>query len=1727
MADVIKKSTNKFTKGLVMDFSPENTRNEVLTHALNATLLTFNGNELSLQNDMGNARVETAYLPEGYIPVGTCEYGGIIYIVSYNPLEDKSQIGCFPSPERNVSNDELGKSEAVIKTADFQYLIDELHPSGKIKNNSQYVLLKENHLNPGDKFLVCADDSIFEESLTDLYKQNGVNTEPVANPVLALNVVSIEDSGKIVYLNSDLRQYQVSTQGNTFSYHILGQNSNGAKFDQTTVDIDSYRNAVSSGYNVFKSKTSGRLALLAELVMIDSYAVTHSLRPTKDSDGNTIPGQFDIFIHTEVTPNLTEANFITAPKLSYYYLPESQGYLQRAVGELGSGETEQVPLFIKSNSNDWGFNNDFFNTDLTQVYTSTMSDFKVSGKVSDSSNFGFYFPETYSGTMVKYTGDLQTTFTTYLKVLAHHYYRIDASQVNSVISLKSKLYIYNANNGDVRFTEIQADDVQNYTSEQLFFSPYQDLYLPTTALVPNVQYNYLDGYVTPADIRDGESAISLYYLADFIPQNTGHEITQYEDFKLGHITLPEIAVNNDLDFPFKYKYTLIPCMNYGQLEHLAISNTVDFSQLHAFNHSQFNTWKYHIDGNQLRVTFGAEIFDTYEDDKVDGLVLEFYDLWGFAGSLEITDKKSYSGVFTKILTLNSPNILSNKRVVDSTYSTTYAHNVAIVSDGDMYWLGDREVFWDPIGGWYYGEDSDGNKEGVANDCGTLYSNIMYGVKTYLRQKTADGGYKFTRKKDLFLFTLPIYNEFYYTTNNFSALEYPTLDLILTYKITDSSDIMPYTSSEIIDGYSTNTDYPAVSEYLKGVSSAANLSGTRYYKYTGTSNVYLEIGLKQEYQQYGLSYLADINKLFSCKLQLISNEDVSSTFSVNSAEGISALNYKEDSGLSKQSSYVLFNGNADTKTITAGEFNRYNFINNPTTQSIPITYEFVVGYPFTVSDIQSKQVPVTTMCALLHKNDKGVYNFDDFGLYDTSDDPSNPIYLTKTMYVNGKYATQECFGIAKQVKTTGTVADQYLEVEYTTQNAKCWTWDQTTKLNTENPLRTATDYIGKLTFAQAHAHSTGETDCGINIRCDSEKDGVPIYTIVPGIKFMQKVGAQTSTSAANNDDTAGSIPYTIWYNNPLYNLVANTKGTFNYSEFVSTIDFEATTGIIEGFDYNNWNPDNTSDYWKKWGEIWENQPMRRFVGFTGEELTTFHGKLLETMRHVYAYNPDYPTANIKAGRASVASNPVTFVSNLICSDSELKFAPGESFNDYICFGSISVNKYLQSLQKYSGYGSDLPIKVFDKGNAINAVNFSPNYTYLGSSSNPYLITALTYNTQTPTSLVDVLEIKTNSVCVRHEDATYTFLEGDPNQNLLYGFSSDYKKLVQLDVSNYSINQDGSVIVTDKVNYGNHICTLPLTEDTFSQIFSDDGYNSTYDFQSTQFGNSTCEYNLTLELPAECMSRNNSKAELFYIVMPRSAVGIRTLSLFNPIFDGFNQSEYSYNATVDSNVEVVACTINDRISDDTLARQTSDTLTALITGDSSDYVEIVNTSGGVTRHQIGSLRGSVLNNVRIQNNTILNAGSVTSRVIYKVTFKNINLNLARYLHLPHTSKEVISTDITADYAETVDHKYTVLNLYNKARLRGTSIVINDLYYTPELTGHRLYLKRDRYHDDQSEDKYRARIFYRSLNSRDTWSFYERDSSGVKRSSKDYRRHNNVFLHTGPCFTLDNLGHADYDN
>lgn len=112
-------STNTFNDGLVRDLNELTTSDKVMTYCLNGTLVTFNGNEFSLQNDMGNARIGTAYLPDGYVPVGMKEYGGIIYVASYNPQTKKGQIGSFPSPKRLYIDESNKGSEGVIKLANI------------------------------------------------------------------------------------------------------------------------------------------------------------------------------------------------------------------------------------------------------------------------------------------------------------------------------------------------------------------------------------------------------------------------------------------------------------------------------------------------------------------------------------------------------------------------------------------------------------------------------------------------------------------------------------------------------------------------------------------------------------------------------------------------------------------------------------------------------------------------------------------------------------------------------------------------------------------------------------------------------------------------------------------------------------------------------------------------------------------------------------------------------------------------------------------------------------------------------------------------------------------------------------------------------------------------------------------------------------------------------------------------------------------------------------------------------------------------------------------------------------------------------------------------------------------------------------------------------------------------------------------------------------------------
>lgn len=288
MNNTVMSAKNTFSEGLVMDFSPDNTQSSTLTSALNATLLTFNGNEMALQNDMGNGRVETAYLPDGYVPLGTCEFGDIIYVVSYNPLTDKSQIGCFPSPERNIDSNEVGQVSNVIASNAFNDA-----NSGDIKSTRIKIELSNTKLSPGDKYIIYGSEL---NSNLSYFGDTTHSFSPDKMGLVTLRVASIDDDNKITYLDSDLKWYDNN-------YYIKA----GVASSDTFNDIDQQRNLISSPYNIFGSKTSGKLCIIAELVTIDSFSCTWDVEVNSDTyDENQKKAR--IFFYTNWQSQNSEIN---------------------------------------------------------------------------------------------------------------------------------------------------------------------------------------------------------------------------------------------------------------------------------------------------------------------------------------------------------------------------------------------------------------------------------------------------------------------------------------------------------------------------------------------------------------------------------------------------------------------------------------------------------------------------------------------------------------------------------------------------------------------------------------------------------------------------------------------------------------------------------------------------------------------------------------------------------------------------------------------------------------------------------------------------------------------------------------------------------------------------------------------------------------------------------------------------------------------------------------------------------------------------------------------------------------------------------------------------------------------------------------------------------------------------------------------------------------------------
>lgn len=224
-----KESSNQFTEGLVSDLNPINTPNTVLTDALNATIITYDGNEFSLQNDRGNYELKNCRLKPNYIPVGLKEYGDILYIVSYNPLDNHVEIGSYPSPLM-VSETEDGDTDKQLKSTIQTNIIDQ----GLTHEN--YTVLMENadaivfdgdkfKLNPGDKYCLQSSElDLYKYETVDYYILGEDSNLHIVNDIIKLDEASTDPNYEHVpwtipgWLNAKIRLAELGVAGINVKY---------------------------------------------------------------------------------------------------------------------------------------------------------------------------------------------------------------------------------------------------------------------------------------------------------------------------------------------------------------------------------------------------------------------------------------------------------------------------------------------------------------------------------------------------------------------------------------------------------------------------------------------------------------------------------------------------------------------------------------------------------------------------------------------------------------------------------------------------------------------------------------------------------------------------------------------------------------------------------------------------------------------------------------------------------------------------------------------------------------------------------------------------------------------------------------------------------------------------------------------------------------------------------------------------------------------------------------------------------------------------------------------------------------------------------------------------------------------------------------------------------------------------------------------------------------------
>lgn len=319
----MEQAINTFSEGLQMDIHPLMQSDKVLSDALNATINTMNGNECILQNDMGNRRVDNAFLPAGYEPVGIKEYGGIIYVASYNPITNKSQIGSFPSPERRIGMNDSNNGGSL----DIEYILSENNTSKIEKLNYLPCIKSDSILSPitnginlhgGDKFVVYTTDSNFFDFANE-FLSNYNNTEngkikTPKNKLYTLSLGVLNSQNEFVDITKNLVRWD--NEGNIIQYenqsdlykfndgYFISESDYTEDYSETISDANLIEERKTLPANTYAYKLVGPLYLKLQLNHITNF--NYNIYGIKTSN----EGEYTIWIEGQITYNCPDGESV-------------------------------------------------------------------------------------------------------------------------------------------------------------------------------------------------------------------------------------------------------------------------------------------------------------------------------------------------------------------------------------------------------------------------------------------------------------------------------------------------------------------------------------------------------------------------------------------------------------------------------------------------------------------------------------------------------------------------------------------------------------------------------------------------------------------------------------------------------------------------------------------------------------------------------------------------------------------------------------------------------------------------------------------------------------------------------------------------------------------------------------------------------------------------------------------------------------------------------------------------------------------------------------------------------------------------------------------------------------------------------------------------------------------------------------------------------------------------